>query len=146
MRELKFRIWDGQEIILDSNIREYDAYYLLELDGTLVPHLRLGDEYWTRDSAELNKLEYQVMQFTGLYDKNGTQIFEGDILEIEWEWGTERHVVEYKGEWDYPAFELNPPSSDEINGLSEMKATSTNYRVIGNIYEHRTLLEQLEVV
>lgn len=57
MREIKFRAWDGKKM-------DYDCRDSLSIwNGILVPE---GD--------------HVPMQFTGLKDKNGREIYEGDLL------------------------------------------------------------------
>lgn len=76
MRQLKFRVWDK-----DSKDMLYPGagiYGFLTYDGipvfvkaTGIPHVI--------DS-------YEVMQFTGLLDKNGKEIYEDDILYVRDQW------------------------------------------------------------
>lgn len=76
-----------------------------------------------------------LMQFTGLKDKNGVEIYEGDILdfdEIEWGGKFRPEVVEISKL--IGTFDLCGSLSD----LSEWR------QVIGNIYENPELLEGVE--
>lgn len=70
-RELKFRAWDGKNMILFSDMtigieRRYNKPYVFFNTDTFGGEVRLG--------------KHEVMQFTGLHDKNGKEIYEGDIL------------------------------------------------------------------
>lgn len=78
-----------------------------------------------------------VSQYTGLKDKNGKEIYEGDTVEC-WECGYEDEKSEYKivylSNQDYPAFDLWPQADVESNGLSHYLACG-EIEIIGNIHE-----------
>jgi uncharacterized phage protein (TIGR01671 family) len=134
-REIKFRAWNP-----DDNKMEYPLVFAVGVDGILKPLIRCrgGNAY----------KDYPKMQFTGLHDKNGKEIYEGDIICNDkydtWEW---RGVVKFShgvfgaewlvnikkqsmvGAWGQK-HNLRRLDDDIIEGLI----------VIGNIYENPNLL------
>lgn len=120
-REIKFRAWDvDRKVMCTDLLRDYSGS--LRKAMKLEPH-----EYLKMLAGDFK--DYQVMQFTGLTDKNGREVYEGDILKI----GLQAHPVIWddKGAhgWvlDTPHFSL---------GGSQ----SIFYEIVGNIYENPELL------
>lgn len=62
-REIKFRAWDGQEMHNDWMV--------------------FTEEAGETTCRQLAKKAVVVMQFTGLKDKNGKEIYEGDVVEYK---------------------------------------------------------------
>ncbi|MCD7640694.1 YopX family protein [Listeria monocytogenes] len=95
--------------------------------------------------SEVEIIQETVGQFTGLKDKNGKKIFEGDIVEVTGDEDYEfTSIVEYFGEGDYPAFDMRAPEDYyfESNTFSEiLMSSSYELGVIGNIHENPELLE-----
>lgn len=122
MRELKFRVWNkrySEYIRPDYNI----IGYIYPLDGTL--GVSSGDQ----DG-------HIVEQYTGLKDKNGKKIYEGDIVDYNDD-GECIGVVEY----DAPEFCLN---ADATNWARMFLKGAPHQRVIGNIHENPELVKEAE--
>lgn len=113
MGEIKFRAWVGNEMIYD-----WFRVGVSDIDGRLI------------SMPDLLKADV-VMQYTGLKDKNGKEIYEGDVLDN----GMYPHVMIF---WDkeYAGFRVTTYSC--IKKLSEYV---NNWEVIGNIYENPELLK-----
>ncbi len=135
MREIKFRAWDGERMkpILLWGFNE----------GFIMTSKYSADEE-----------EFKVMQYTGLKDKNGIEIYEGDILETTSElltnlgktrtgrFHTSYSKVIWKDDgWGYEVVENNGiglVKGYQNKGLMNQPRYS---KVIGNIYENPELLE-----
>ena len=112
MREIKFRVWDIEEK------KMINVYGLEFKDTGIVVTSDEGYDYIVEEDCEL-------MQFTGLKDKNGKEIYEGDI--IEGRYG--RQTVEWHLATGFDS------------GLGELWGTNKEWlEVIGNIYENPELL------
>lgn len=80
MRELKFRVWTGSAMIYDVVAGRFGVFYVNPGQN--------GDGLNHMDSSSLNddNTKYSddtpVMQFTGLHDRYGEEIWEGDIIEL----------------------------------------------------------------
>ena len=83
-----------------------------------------------------------VGQYTGLKDKCGREIYEGDIVRCyEEDYGDEWVAkILYCADRDYPAFELEPCPDVDCNAISYYQAAGV-IEVIGNVHEHRYLLD-----
>ena len=118
MRELKFRAWDT-----------VSKRYVLEYETLLVnPY---GFESYGN--------KYIWEQYTGLKDKNGKEIYEGDIVEYSWDFRGEKRKNNYVVEWLSGKVEHYPYSVDSGFTLPD---SVDGYMVVGNIRENPKLLEQ----
>lgn len=123
MREIKFRAWDMNDNSW-ANYSEESARYkrgIAEFFESKQPFYRF------------NRGDIVLMQFTGIKDKNGKEIYEGDILKPLSPLKGKPHEVK----WESAAFVIG---ASFVLGLPPFQ--SNNFEVIGNIYESPDLLEQ----
>ncbi|MBC1631878.1 hypothetical protein HB948_00450 [Listeria welshimeri] len=89
-----------------------------------------------------------IGQYTGLKDKNGKKIFEGDIVAFsEDDFHVFNSQVEYFSEDGYPAFDIKVPSDYyfDSNVFSEVSMSGLHeIEVIGNMHENPELMEVVE--
>lgn len=111
MRKIKFRAWD----------KENKEMVEVEL---------LGKEVLLYKNGEWENIEnYEIMQFTGLYDKNGREIYEGDIVEC---FNNGNSYVSFRGGVYGLVSDYSFIPFSDVHG---------KMKVIGNIYENPELLE-----
>lgn len=141
MREIKFRAWnkktkemfDVHEIKVDRlsrNLTWVRGYGESDYEGTEV--------YGGGNMLYANKPRYELMQFTGLKDKNGVEIYEGDICKSK---------VGYVGKivFSETSAEFSLGVKRELNKyILENHTLLYAYReleVIGNVHDNPELLE-----
>jgi hypothetical protein len=90
-------------------------------------------EYW-RDFRDV-----KLMQSTGLVDKNGKEVFVGDIIKC-----TRGCLHEVYIEKEYGGTYFGGMPAVYLKGLREGYAWTEHEEIIGNIYENRELLEDKE--
>ena len=125
-REIKFRAWDyiSKKMFFPETENNSDTFFTGFNDGVAI--------CINEDGAN-----YSLMQFTGLKDKNGKEIYEGDIVEYSnFNGHIYRRVVVYFA----PQFYLAPNLSEQFN-LDTFSTPTIHETIIGNIYENPSLLQ-----
>lgn len=131
MRELKFRVWseEDREYRTDCKLR-----YLFT-SPTGLPSTVYNDE----------GDRFDIEQYTGLKDKNGKEIYEGDIVASSY-FGKDRilKVVFYEGCFCLCETRLEIPCAGFVYYFRQGSRfrPQDDYEVIGNIHENPELLEE----
>ena len=131
MREIKFRCWDkeNKEMLEVQELDYADSY-----DGQPMVRTTMYNDYFDTEDMIL-------MQYTGLKDKNGKEIYEGDIVHIPDDYeeygfaSGENYSIDFKD----GRFRLKPKYKPNATGY-DLEFTE-ELEVIGNIYENPELLE-----
>lgn len=130
-REIKFRVWDHNTdtMMIPDNFEFYDGK---------IGWIDAGREAGPESGNDGYPDQFDLMQYTGLHDKNGKEVYENDILKC-----------------DRPAYHQNPKFvvKDWVLGKLILRdvpvkgfgtsfwSNGNDVEVIGNIYENPDLLE-----
>jgi uncharacterized phage protein (TIGR01671 family) len=119
MREIKFRAWDTE------NEKIINSY----------AHISKSGQFYTAWTSNDRDREYIPMQFTGLKDKNGVEIYEGDIVKANINNVVSIGKVVYIDDWAMFQTEFT------IGNIGRYNCYEAD-EVIGNIYENPELLDK----
>ena len=144
MREIKFRVY-LDEMYYQNEYNEYNTNlvgidffnktvtFVAYTDGEEIDNLQ---KYSFDEESILYKKDLKIMQYTGLKDMRGKEIYEGDILsdgnvknlyKVIFENGSFR--TEYKGDFEEYSFDL-------------IDVVAQGCEVVGNIYENSELIKE----
>ncbi len=142
MRPIKFRAWDERK-------KEWLSYFAVSNTGLIQALDDKGNDWSARDGQNVS-----LMQYTGLTDKNGKEIYEGDV--VEWDDNSD-------GRWRRRCVVGWTPAHYTLKGYyydvkKPEEKTPIDFRfgafiyeedgeleVIGNIYESPDLIKEMGV-
>lgn len=134
MREIKFRLIDTKSAV------RIDPREFFITDSEVFIY------YSDFDNSEKADMRHHViLQYTGLKDKNGTEIYEGDVLYVEQIDIIDPYIPHKKNvaviyEGRDTAFVFD----EEVGFVIGLYTTPSELEVIGNTYENPELLEELK--
>ncbi len=153
-RETKFRVWDKKNKIMiyqddDKCVWEMpNKHRILSVRQKSVSIIFEDDDASDRSSYELEEGEFELMQDTGLKDRNDVDIYRGDIVQWPNESTEDKDIPAGMGfvkfHPEYLRFDVGwkhqkDPSFGTQALLSDIKSC---VEVIGNIYENSDLISK----
>lgn len=145
MREIKFRAWDAESKIM------YDPILILNKKNCTVKKGDIDFSAEVRLNFLLGECNHVLMQYAGLKDKNGKEIYEGDILKIDKAKGN--YIVRYYEPLMQFVFEpkIDTPVGENVLAMATnprkrnvKNGSVMHVEVIGNIHENPELLTPKE--
>lgn len=124
----KYRAWD----------KEFKE--MVQVDALVFDEQIIKATYKNGNVVKEELKNYVLMQSTGLVDKTGKEIFEGDILSIE----TDEENVMVSVFWDdkYALFMFESKKYNETEVLAELfEDNAYSFEIIGNVHANPELLE-----
>ena len=122
----KYRAWDKEtKTMIDVSLIDFKKRVLV-------------GEHW--EFGETNFIgfdEIRLMQSTGLKDKNGEEIFEGDIVDYK----GRKAVVKWHGSYASFIYRFVDELQERKSEWKPLYLAYYHFEVIGNIYENKELLD-----
>ena len=123
----KFRVWDKTD---------KEMYLVDEINFNRGEFESIGDGITFLRGAD----EVELMQSTGLHDKNGKEIFEKDILD----YNGRKVVVKWHGSYACFIYEFVDELKNRTAEWQPLYLSYYKFEIVGNIYENPEMLEVTE--
>lgn len=159
MREIKFRAWHtGRKAMIHGGDLFLEDHHPHEWKFGIVEPVKVtnfGLVYWVLetkikpikdehyDHINVYNFGLKLMQYTGLKDKNGVEIYEGDIFKIENHWPI--YVVKYADEAATFGLQSRGGSFKPFTTVLKESNDYPMTAILGNIYENPEMLEATHV-
>ncbi len=143
-REIKFRAWDKK----NKQIITYIPAILFEYKFPSISLTSRSGIHNSQDWETLDNIEMDLMQYTGLKDKEGKEIYEGDILEL-------KYPLSSRDEEDFDDYKLIRVviifqsgccwfTGDGFTDCNWHFYNSEDREIIGNVFENPELLGSVQ--
>ena len=130
MRTIKFRAWDGT---FDKKMFIVDRLsYTYDRTKVLATKMDYSSENAKFEQLKEKSGQFPIMQFTGLKDKNGKEIYEGDI-----------YIFNRKTKNKYIVKSMQEFFEEKGYEEKEFGVPYNNIEVIGNIHEDKNLITKV---
>ncbi len=140
MREHKYRAWDKEQKkmwwfdLLWGNTTAHGGGWIGMVESPTEGKYRRSMGC-SDNRVQVDPMDKDIMQFTGLKDKNGVEIYEGDIILAD-SCDPDKYIAEVV--WDMDTWGFKRKSRD---GKWRIDKYGAGWLVIGNIYENKELLK-----
>ncbi|WP_048327825.1 YopX family protein [Streptococcus dysgalactiae] len=147
---IKFRAWDKVANVMIYNIEQtYDGLGYFQENEDIEDYV--SDISFGCFADWLENDQFVIMQSTGLFDKNGVEIFDGDVVRYTWDMLSDPNATEkgkkvriskvfwsdWRASWAVGKKFCN-------NDLFTYARNGNTVEVIGNIYQNSDLLESVK--
>ena len=135
MREIKFRFWDKE-----NKKMIYGAEETYDYGASGVPIMEDNFGLLLKNSGEY------VMQYTGIKDKDGKEVYEGDIIWKRCEYNRQTYECWYEVIYEQTGFYLkivnySIDTNDDVKVGVKVGFPYGDFYVVGNIYQNKELME-----
>lgn len=144
----KFRAWGKNGNYPGTQSEKFEMFY----DVSVVTTYKDKEQHVIADFGMYNEseyngteiLDYQLMQSTGLFDKNGVEIFEGDVVNAFDYDSDEGKVYKTTDLTGVITYHKNAFCIQSGKILIDLWVHAEEIEIIGNIYQNSDLLESVE--
>ena len=132
MKDIQFRAWDKK----DKRMIMHEQNFIPFLKVTNIGVFRLNPSIEEENWELMDRDRFELMQYTGLKDKNGKEIYDCDIISVKYNIadGVDKRGDRFKKITLNNLANLSEFLNEVLNGDSE-------FGVIGNIYENLELIK-----
>ena len=127
----KFRAWDGAKKEMFK-----DTFAITESGQVVV----VEQEFVTSSPDYVFVDHLVIMQSTGIKDKNGKEIFEGDIVDYK----GRKAIIKWHGSYASFIYRFVDEMQERVSEWNPLFLAYHHFEIIGNVYENKEFLEDME--